>query len=145
MPSLVEIGVQLDDQGNIAVAGGVLVQALPGQSLAAMTALADQMDDLPPLGELLAAGETPAAVLAMLFAGIPYEMLEERALSFRCSCSRERSAQALRMLEPEDLVALIAEGEAVVDCHFCREQYVYDRAVLEELLAQAEGSGRQET
>ena len=71
----------------------------------------------------------------MLFAGIPYEILEERAVSFRCSCSRERSAQALRMLEPDDLVALIAEGEAVVDCHFCREQYVYDRAVLEELLA----------
>ena len=55
-PSLVEIGVRLDEQGNIAVAGGVWCRRCPVR-LAAMTALADQMDDLPPLGELLASGE----------------------------------------------------------------------------------------
>ena len=31
---------------------------------------------------------------------------------------------------------LIAEGEAVVDCHFCKERYVFDVAELEGLRAE---------
>ena len=71
VPSLVEIGVHLDAQGNVAVAGGVLVQALPGQDLSTMVAIAEHMDDLPHLAELLAEGQTPATVLSALFAGYP--------------------------------------------------------------------------
>jgi redox-regulated HSP33 family molecular chaperone len=39
------------------------------------------------------------------------------------------------LLDREDLLTLIAEGEAVIDCHFCRERYVFDRSTLEEVLA----------
>jgi len=53
------------------------------------------------------------------FGPLAYEVLERQALEFRCSCSRDRSLQALRLMEPEDLLALLAEGETVVDCHFC--------------------------
>ena len=52
------------------------------------------------------------------------------------ACSRERSRQALRLLDRDDLELLIAEGEAVVDCHFCHERYVFDVADLRGLLAE---------
>ena len=35
-------------------------------------------------------------------------------------------------------MALIAEGEAVVDCHFCHERYVFDRDALEAILDELE-------
>ena len=85
----------------------------------------------------MAGGVTPADVLADLFGDVPYEVLETHPLVFHCSCSRERSLQALRLLDRGDLLGLIAEGEAVIDCHFCHEQYVFDRGVLEEVLAQS--------
>lgn len=43
--------------------------------------------------------------------------------------------QALSLLDREDLLTLIAEGEAVIDCQFCHERYVFDRGVLEEVLS----------
>ena len=75
-------------------------------------------------------------MLADIFGDVPYEVLETRSLTFHCSCSRERSLQALRLLDQDDLLALIAEGEAVIDCHFCHERYTFDRAVLEGVLAE---------
>ena len=36
------------------------------------------------------------------------------------------------MLDAEDQLALIAEGEAIIDCHFCHTRYTFTR---EELVA----------
>jgi molecular chaperone Hsp33 len=35
----------------------------------------------------------------------------------------------------EELAILLDEGEAVIDCHFCHERYVFDRNELAMLLA----------
>lgn len=129
-PSLVEIGVKLNQQGVLQVAGGVLLQTLPDHAANILSDFADRLDDLPPLGEVLGDGQRPEDILATLFAGRAYETLETRALDFRCNCSRERSKMALRLINSEDLEVLRTEGEAVVDCHFCHERYVFS---LEEL------------
>ena len=42
------------------------------------------------------------------------------------------------MLGEDDLLALIVEGEAVVDCHFCHERYVFSREELAEILDEQE-------
>lgn len=134
MPTLVEIGVKLDEQGALMVAGGVLMQLMPGQEPSALAPYADRLDDLPPIEELLADGSTPAQILAMLFGDVPYDTLEQRAVSFRCLCSWPKSEQALRLLPRHDLEILLAEGQAVVDCHFCHERYVFGPEVLEMML-----------
>ena len=59
-------------------------------------------------------------------------------IEFHCTCSYERSRQAIKVLGEDEVVALIAEGEAVVDCHFCHERYVFDRAALEAILDELE-------
>jgi molecular chaperone Hsp33 len=66
---------------------------------------------------------------------IPYETLEHRPLRFQCNCSRANTRRALLMLGRDDLEMLLeTEGEAVVDCHFCHEQYVFGREELEQLI-----------
>lgn len=136
IPSFVEIGVELDAQGNVRAAGGVLLQLLPDGDLTALARMAEQLDDLPPIGALLAGGETPQAILATLFGNEPYEVLEIGALDFRCTCSRERSRHALTLIGREELAALLAEGEAIIDCHFCHERYRFDRDELAAILAE---------
>lgn len=136
IPSFVEIGVQLDAQGDIRAAGGVLLQLLPDGDLTVLAQMAERLDDLPPIGALLANGETPQAILATIFGDAAYEVLETGALDFRCTCSRARSRHALMLLGREELATLLDEGEAIIDCHFCHERYVFERNELAVILAE---------
>ncbi len=134
-PSVVEIGVKVDAAGHVEACGGLLLQTLPGEETATLEQLSERLDDLPHLGEVLADGRTPQDILAIIFQDVDFEWLEERPLQFKCGCSRERSRQALSLLDREDLLALIEEGEAVVDCHFCHERYIFTPDELAEVLA----------
>ncbi len=140
IPSAVEAGVILSeseaDSGPVVVAGGLLVQALPPYEAETVYHLADRIQELPPVEVMLKSGRTPEEILADLFREIPYEQLEVMPLSFSCSCSRTRSRKALISLGRAELVHLLEnEGQAVVNCHFCHEQYVFDAAELESLIA----------
>jgi molecular chaperone Hsp33 len=136
VPSLVEIGAELDREGTLIAAGGLLVESMPDYDAAAFRSLADRLEDLPPLDKFFAHGDLPEQVLAHLFGPISYEILETRDLIFRCGCSRERSRRAVMLMGAEEIEALVLEGEAIVDCHFCHEQYVFDRDELRAMLAE---------
>jgi molecular chaperone Hsp33 len=133
-PSLVEIGARMSSVGELRVAGGLLLQPLPGGDPGALERLSQRADDLPPLADLLADGETPEKILRMIFGPMNYEVLEKRPISFRCSCSWERSKKALMLLGRDEVESLMAEGEAVVECHFCHERYYYGVEALETIL-----------
>ncbi len=143
VPSFVEIGVPVDNSGAVRAAGGLLLQVMPDGDVSVLSQMADRLDDLPPLGEMLAAGETPEYVLDLVFGGQPYEVLETFPLEFRCSCSRERSERAIRLIGAEEVASLVEDGEAIIDCQFCHERYVFDRAelsaILDDLLRESTG------
>ena len=124
VPSLVEIGVVMNDDRNIEVCGGWLIQALPGHGHDAVEQLAARLKNEPPVESLLAGGADPDQLMDMLLPTRDYIVLDRTDIKFSCSCSKERSAKALRMLPAEDRLALIAEGEAVVDCHFCHARAI---------------------
>jgi molecular chaperone Hsp33 len=137
IPSVVKVEVELDENGRVAAAGGLLIQAIPPYKEETVFALADRLEEMPPMGELLQAGRTPEELLDDIFQGVPYAWLGQQPLFFICSCSRERSRRALLNLGREDLEDLLAtEGEAVIDCHFCRAQYTFGREEMEEMLAE---------
>ena len=130
--ALVRTGVAMDENDVITGAGGFLLQALPGHSPEAWTEAAARVQELPPVGTLVAQHDVDA-LLAHLFDELPFDQLETRTPAFRCSCSRARVRQGLQLLGTDELDALIEEGEAVIDCHFCHEQYIFDRAALEDV------------
>ncbi|MBI3959654.1 MAG: Hsp33 family molecular chaperone HslO [Chloroflexi bacterium] len=131
--SVVEIDAPVDAAGAVLAVGGLLLQTLPGGSIETLIQVSERLDDLPPIGKLLADGQTPEAVVDALFAPIGYSIAEKRAVDFRCGCSAERTLSALALLEPSELDELIASGSAQVDCHFCGEHYTFSRAELEGL------------
>jgi molecular chaperone Hsp33 len=102
--------------------------------------------ELPPLSELLLQGTTPEMLLEKLFDGIPYDVLEKRAISFHCSCSREKVERVFIAMGQSELQRLIdTEEGAEVTCEFCREQYCFDREELTSLLAElGADSGKQQ-
>ena len=136
IPSLVGAGTVVDDSGRVTAAGGVLIQSVPPHNPETIALLSGRLAEMPPIAELFRAGQTPETFLAELFGTIQYQTLESCPVRFRCSCSRERAEQALISLGADDLGDLLAsEGKAEIDCHFCREHYLFEAADLQRLIA----------
>lgn len=135
IPSLIDISHTVDEEGTLQSVGGLLIQALPPYESDIVHQLRNSTQELPPVADLLSSGKTPEEIVTLLFGEMPYKILEKRPLHFQCGCSRSRSEQALISLGAEELRQIIAtEGETIVDCHFCHEQYLFSREDLEALL-----------
>jgi molecular chaperone Hsp33 len=85
-------------------------------------------------GELLAA--PAAALMRRLFHEEDIRVFPERAVCFRCSCSRERVVAMLRMLGHGEVRSVAAERGAVeVNCEFCNRRYRFDSVDVEQMFA----------
>ncbi|HBT81955.1 MAG TPA: Hsp33 family molecular chaperone HslO [Desulfuromonas sp.] len=137
IPSTVAVGAVLDPAGEVAAAGGVLVQAMPGADPSLVPLLEERLLSLPPISTSLRDGHTPIGLLDRLFAGIPYgEQGQRQALSFHCGCSRAQAGRILLTLGREELQELAGKAEGtVVTCEYCRATYGFDGAALAALAA----------
>ena len=60
-------------------------------------------------------------------------VLDRRPLAFACSCSRERVADMLRTLGPDEAEAAMDGGQVEVHCAFCGKGDRFDPAEIEGL------------
>ena len=124
---------------NQSTVGGLLIQRIPeegGQTLQGhanwetLSTLADTVTDQ----EL--ASEAGPLMICKLFHELNPRSFDPWDIEFGCSCSKERSARALRALGETELKQLFAEQPSLtVDCHFSGQVYQYDQADLEWLLS----------
>lgn len=136
IPSAVGLGVFIDPDACVSAAGGFLIQPLAPVEGGLIDRLIDQIEKLPPISELLRGGQTPEDLLGLIFAGIPFSILEKFGLAFRCTCSKERVEKALISIGREELAALMAEDSMTsVTCEFCGENYLFRREELARLAA----------
>lgn len=66
------------------------------------------------------------------------EQFASRVPREECTCDRTRARRSLKFLTEDDLLALIIEGEAVVDCYFCQTRYVFSSDELLDVLNEME-------
>ncbi len=138
IPSIVRIGVQMSESGELVAAGGFLAQVMPDYDEAAWAQVQKRAQQIDP-GHELAEGATPEALLADIFHGISYDILEKRDVRFRCTCSREQISNVLMGLDIKELRDLVDDGGAEVTCQYCGEVYQFD---VEDLLAMIEQKAR---
>jgi molecular chaperone Hsp33 len=117
------------------VAGGLLLQQLPGQPI-----VEDDWNRLGFLAATLSAGDfaddAGTGLLARLFAEDSLRVYSERPVSFRCRCSAEKTAEVLRMIgEAEAREALAEQGVIEVTCQYCGRQRDFDAVDIERLFA----------
>ena len=82
-------------------------------------------------------------VLHRLYHEEQVRLFEPRPITFRCSCSRERSANAVISLGQHDAEQLLSEqgGAITIDCQFCNHSYRFDAADIAQLFAGAGTEG----
>jgi molecular chaperone Hsp33 len=130
--------------GEVVIAGGVLIQALPGS---AGSAIVGDLRGHLRAGALTRAliGQPPtvdALIEAVFGDDLPtLQILDRRTVEFFCPCSRDRAAASLTLLGAGELGAMILDdGKAEVICNFCRERYDFDEAALEEIRREVAGA-----
>lgn len=81
--------------------------------------------------------ENNETLLHRLYHEDAVRLFDIQPLRFNCSCSRERSGNALVSLGEQDAKALVEEcgGQVEIDCQFCNERYFFDASDVAQLFA----------
>ncbi|HKK23875.1 MAG TPA: Hsp33 family molecular chaperone HslO [Pseudohaliea sp.] len=111
-------------------AAGLLLQQLPTQLTPDPLEREAQWEHACALAATVAQEELlgldAAALLYRLYHEDPLRLYDPQAVAFRCSCSRERSRQALTTLGEAEIRDILREqGSVTMDCEFCNQQYVF--------------------
>lgn len=136
-PSAVGLGVLVDVDNSVIVAGGFIIQLLPGLSDSEIDTIEKAVGQLPPVTTLLDQGLELEDMLRRIVPDV--QVLEEMDIVFSCNCSRERVERTLISLGRKELKELRDEDqETEVVCDFCNEPYLFTTEDLDQLIAQAE-------
>lgn len=137
VPSVCALGVLVNPDLSVRVAGGYLIQLLPFADEAAVEKLEENIKHIPAVTTAMNEGRTPEDLIRQALDGFSVEILDERAANYVCDCSRERVENALHSMGAVELRSMIEEqGGAEVLCHFCGQKYRFTAQELEQLIPQ---------
>ncbi len=134
-PTACALGVLVDRDYSVKVAGGYLVQLLPGAPDEVIDALEDGIRRAGAVTAMLDAGLTPEDILGQVCGSLGVVFMETAQVSYKCYCDRDRVIKALISLGRKELTEIAAEGKPfTVDCQFCDTVYTFTPEDIQELL-----------
>lgn len=137
-PTACALGVLVDRDQSVKVAGGYLFQLLPDAPEATISALEQGIQKAGAVTPMLDKGMTPEEILQTVCGDLGVDILEKQEVSYKCYCSRERVSAALLSLGRGELEEIIAEDKAFpVECQFCDTVYTFTPEDIREMLEKA--------
>ena len=137
IPTLCALGVLVDIDRTCLAAGGVLVQLLPFADEKVVAQLEKNASSLGNVSALFDRGLSNREIADIALDGIEYDVFDELAVGYRCTCSRERIEGALISVGQKEIDRMLAEQaaegkpeELEVDCRFCGTKYRFTKAEL---------------
>lgn len=120
-------------------AAGLLLQQLPTQLTQDSAERLRQWEHASSLAATLQAQELlqldSERLLYRLYHESPVRLFDPASVSFQCTCSRQRTFNALCSLNPAEVTELLEElGSITMDCEFCNQQYQFTREDLAAVL-----------
>lgn len=135
IPSALAVSVLVNSDNSIQVAGGYLIQVLPGASEEAISQLEEKLKTLPALSEMLIANKTPEEILNQIFGEKQLQLLTTMPVEFYCNCSKERFANDLVGIPVDQLTAIRDEQHGMeIVCNFCHNKYEYSEEQLNAII-----------
>ncbi|HOJ78069.1 MAG TPA: Hsp33 family molecular chaperone HslO [Bacillota bacterium] len=131
-PSAVALGVLVNPDGGVRVAGGLIVQLMPGVTEETTSYLENCLSKMPPITTVLESGKGLTDLIAEVLGPIEVNLLEEIDVNYYCDCSYDKFKGPLLSLGDAELDAILQQQGCIeVKCHFCHQQYQYRKADLE--------------
>ena len=137
-PTACALGVLVDRDQSVKVAGGYLVQLLPGAPDDVIDRLEAGIQRAGAVTKMLEAGMTPEDILGQVCGDLGVVFMETAEVSYKCYCSRERVESALISLGKKELAEIAEEGKPFpVECQFCDTVYAFTPEDIRELIKNA--------
>ena len=129
------LGVMLDRDQSVMVAGGYLIQLLPGAPDDIIDKLEAGIQRAGSVTKMLTDGLTPEEILGEVVGDLGVLFMGTQEVGYKCYCSRERMEAALISLGRKELTEIAADGEDLhMTCQFCDAVHTFTPDDLRELL-----------
>ncbi|XMB67921.1 Hsp33 family molecular chaperone HslO [Mycoplasmatota bacterium zrk1] len=139
IPSSVGLGVVVDTDNTVKVAGGFILQIMPGYKKEDITRIEEIIKNMKPIGVLLEEGKTPEDIIDILSDG-EWQRLLDLDLYYQCDCSKEKFERGLLTLPMEDLEEILKDEITETNCQFCQEKYHFTQDDIERLIKEKENA-----
>ncbi len=134
-PTACALGVLVDVDQSVKVAGGYLIQLLPGAPDDVIMKIETGIACAGAVTPMLDSGMYPEEILKKVLCEFELELFEREAVEYRCYCSRERVEKTLITVGKKDLQEIIDEGKDItVECQFCDTVYKFTPKDVENIL-----------
>ena len=137
-PTACALGVLVDTDTSVKVAGGYLLQLLPGAPEEVIDALEQGIRRSGAVTAMLDQGMTPEDILGAVCGDLGVVFMETTEVAYQCYCTRERVTAALLSLGKEELTQIMDEGKTFpVECQFCDTIYEFTPEDIRKMLEEA--------
>ena len=140
-PSLVSLGVLVNEDNNCDICGGIIIQVLPNATEKEIAYVESKANLLSNFSNLLKE-KSFEDILKMLFED-NFEILETKNVCFKCNCSKETFSRSLLTLGSKTLSEIKDEDHKIeAVCHYCNNKYQFDENELQSLIDEAIKQGK---
>ena len=135
-PTACALGVLVDTDLSVKVAGGYLIQLLPGAPDEVIDAVEAGIKQAGSVTTMLDQGMTPEDILGQVLGSLGVVFMETTEVSYKCYCDRDRVTAALISLGKKELEEIAQEGKTFpVSCQFCDTIYEFTPEDVKNLIA----------
>lgn len=136
IPTVCALGVLLDKQdGALLLAGGMLIQLLPGATQDICDKLEANIKKLESVTTMMAKGMAPLDMCKAALEGFELEVLDEMPVHYYCTCSRQRVEQSFASIPDDQLRGMInSTGNVEAVCHYCNKKYLFTAKEIEDFI-----------
>ncbi|MEW6130242.1 MAG: Hsp33 family molecular chaperone HslO [Acidobacteriota bacterium] len=123
---------------RVAASGGFIIQMMPDTSEEIIGYLEHHLPTVPNPTVMVSEGLSALEMLQRVLGDLEITVLDERAPSFKCQCSRQRVEVMVSALGKDEVADMLAKDNgAEVICHYCNEKYQFSDAELQAILNEA--------
>ena len=134
-PTACALGVLVDRDQSVKVAGGYLVQLLPGAPDDVIDKVEQGIKQAGAVTKMLENGLTPEEILTEVCGDLGVLFFENEPICYKCYCSRDRVTSALISLGKQELGEIAQEGKTFpVECQFCDTVYRFTPEDIQNIL-----------
>ena len=137
VPSVCALGVLVNPDLSVAVAGGFLIQLLPTADDEIITKVEKGLEGIKSVTSMLVAGMTVDDICRAVLPEFELDKLDEYNTAYKCNCSQERVERALISTGKEALKEMMQDEVTEVKCHFCPKVYKFSSDDIGKLLKYA--------
>ena len=138
-PTACALGVLVDRDQSVKVAGGYLIQLLPGAPDETIDKVEAGIKRAGAVTAMLDAGLTPEDILGQVCGDLGVVFMETTEVAYKCYCDRQRVTDAIISLGKKELMEIAQEGKTFpVECQFCDEKYLFTPEDIQKILEDLE-------